>query len=194
VVAALIGPDDVEALAAIGQIEFDAGEYVAAEAVLRRAAIVAPTFPQARYLLGQTLARLGRADESKDQLAEFGRLRSAGNDEVRRTFEIDMLRKEAEREAAAGRPERAIAAWQQVVEREPKRQDDRISLADALLRANRASEALEHLEIAAKLDGDPDVYRRLADVYTTLGRAAESAAAQQTYQRVLRERRRSSER
>jgi tetratricopeptide (TPR) repeat protein len=194
VVAALIGPDDAEALAAIGQIQFDAGEYAAAEAVLSRAAVVAPTFPQARYLLGQTLARLGRSDESREQLADFDRLRSAANEETRRTFEIDMLRKEAERESAAGRNERAIAAWRQVVDREPKRRDDRISLADALLRANRASEALEHLETAAKLDGDPDVYRRLADVYATLGRAAESTGARQTYQRLLRERRHASER
>ena len=194
VAAALLGPDDAEALVAIGQIRFDAGEYAAAEAVLRRAAVVAPTFPQARYLLGQTLARLGRADESRVQLADFERLRSAANEETRRTFEIDMLRKEAEREAAAGRHDRAIAAWRQVVDREPKRRDDRISLADALLRANRGSEALEHLEIAAKLDADPDVYRRLADVYTTLGRTAESAAARQTYQRLLRERRHASER
>jgi tetratricopeptide (TPR) repeat protein len=194
VVAALIGPDDAETLAAIGQIRFDAGEYAAAEAVLRRAAALAPTSVQARYLLGQTLARLGRANESRDQLAEFDRLRSAANEEMRRTFEIDMLRREAEREAAAGRQERAIAAWQQVVDREPKRRDDRISLADALLLANRASDALDHLEIAAQLDPDLDVYRRLANVYATLGRPTESAAARQTYQRLLREQRRAGER
>jgi tetratricopeptide (TPR) repeat protein len=97
VMAAVLGPGDPEALSAIGQIHFDAGNYAAAEAVLRQAIAIAPTTIQARYLLGHTLARLGRARDSQEQLAEFDRLRAAANEDARRAFEIEMRRQEATR-------------------------------------------------------------------------------------------------
>ncbi len=191
VAASLIGPDDPETLTAIGQIHFDAGHYVEAETVLRRAIAIAPTLIQARYLLGHTLARLGRSTESHDQLAEFGRLRADVNEDARRAFEIDLLRQEAARATDAGRHQDAVAAWQKVVEREPTRPEHRIALAGALSRAGRAELAVGHLETAASLDNvDKDVYRQLAELYATLGRRSESATARQTYQRLLQEQRR----
>jgi Flp pilus assembly protein TadD len=91
IVASLLGPDDAETLTALGQIQFDAGNYAAAEGVLQRAAVAAPAFARTRYVLGQTLARLGRDVESRTQLAEYDRLREAANDAVRRSFEKDVL-------------------------------------------------------------------------------------------------------
>jgi predicted Zn-dependent protease len=79
---------------------------------------------------------------------------------------------------------------QQVVQREPQRAEHRINVAAALIRAGRDAEAAEHLETATELDADVDVYRQLAEVYARLGRVAESAAAREKYQRLLRERRR----
>jgi tetratricopeptide (TPR) repeat protein len=189
-IAGVLGPDDAEALTAIGQIHFDAGEYAAAETVLRRAIVLAPRLAQARYLLGHTLARVGRADESRIHLEAFDQLRAAANDAARQVFEVNMLRRDAARQSDAGTAEAAVAAWLTVVERDPKNRDDRIALADALLRVGRPAVALEHLEIAARLRGDADIYRRLADLYATLGRKPESAAARQTSQRLLREQRR----
>lgn len=92
VMAAIIGPDDAEALTAIGEIHFDAGNYAAGETVLRRAIAATPTYAKARYLMGQTLTRLGRTRESQDQLAEYDRLRAAANDETRRLFERQQPR------------------------------------------------------------------------------------------------------
>jgi tetratricopeptide (TPR) repeat protein len=190
VVASLIGPDDADALTAIGQIHFDAGNYAAAEAVLRRAIVMAPTLLQARYLLGHTLARLARAAESQQQLAEFDRLRAAVYDNDRRLFEVDQLRQDAVRAANDGRSDDAIAAWQTVVERMPDRAEDRLALASALIRAGRPSLAIEQLESAARIHPDADVYRQLADVYATLGRLNESTSARETFRRLLREQRR----
>src|SRR6185295_7120154 len=90
--AALIGPDDAEALTAIGEIHFDAGNFAGGEAVLRRAIAATPTYAKARYLMAQTLARLGRARESREQLAEYDRLRAAANDEARRLFDRQQER------------------------------------------------------------------------------------------------------
>jgi len=191
-IAGVLGPDDAEALTAIGQIHFDAGDYAAADLVLRRAIVMAPRLAQARYLLGHTLARLGRADESRIQLEAFDQLRAAANDAARQVFEVNMLRREAARQSDAGAAEAAVASWLKVVERDPKNRDDRIALADALIRVNRPAAALEHLETAARLRDDADIYRRLADLYAMLGRKPESAAARQTSQRLLREQRRGS--
>jgi tetratricopeptide (TPR) repeat protein len=191
VAASLIGPDDGEALTAIGQIHFDAGRYAAAETVLGRAIAVKPAFVQARYLLGQTLDRLGRANESRDQLAEYDKLRAASNNAFRHEFEVDMLRKEALRAAAAGRPEEVIAAWQKVVDAEPKSVSDRVALANALVRAGRQEAAVGELEAASRLDdSDRETYRQLAELYSKLGRSSDSAIARQTYQRLLQEHRR----
>ena len=192
-VASVLGPDDPEALTAIGQIHFDAGNYAAAEAVLRRAIAMAPTLLQARYLLGHTLGRLGRGAESKEQLFEFDRRRAAVNDDARLAFEVDQLRQDAARATSGGRHDDAIAALQTVVERMPDRAEDRVALAAALLRSGRPSLAAAQLETAARLHADPDVYRQLADVYATLGRASDSTAARQTYQRLLRAQRRGTD-
>jgi tetratricopeptide (TPR) repeat protein len=191
VVASLIGPDDAETLTAIGQIHFDAGRYAAAETVLNRAIAVRPALVQARYLLGQTLDRLGRANESREQLAEYDKLRAAANDDFRHVFEVDMLRQDALRAAAGGRQEEAVAVWQKVVDMEPKRVSDRVALANALVRAGRPETAVGQLEAASHLDdSDRETYRQLADLYSKLGRVSDSATARQTYQRLLREHRR----
>jgi tetratricopeptide (TPR) repeat protein len=191
VAASLIGPDDAETLTAIGQIHFDAGRYAAAETVLGRAIAVRPALVQARYLLGQTLDRLGRANESREQLAEYDKLRAAAHDAFRHVFEVDMLRQDALRAAAAGRQEEAVAAWQKVVDVEPKSVLDRVALAKALVRAGRQAAAVGELEAASRLDdSDRETYRQLADLYSKLGRASDSATARQTYQRLLQEHRR----
>ena len=191
-IAGVLGPDDPETLTAIGQIHFDSGDYAAADTMLRRAIVIAPRLAQARYLLGHTLARLGRAAESRTQLDAFDQLRAAANDAARQVFEVNMLRRDAARQSDAGAHDAAVAAWLKVVQLDPKNRDDRIALADALLRVNRPMDAVEHLEAAARLNADADIYRRLADLYATLGRKPESAAARQTSQRLLREQRRGS--
>jgi len=190
VAASLIGPDEAETLTAIGQIHFDAGRYAAAETVLGRAIAVKPAFAQARYLLGQTLDRLGRANESREQLAEYDRLRAAANNAFRHEFEVDMLRKDAKLAAAAGPPEE-VAAWQKVVDAEAKSASDRVALANALIRAGRQETAVGELEAASRLDdSDKETFRQLAELYSKLGRADDSARARQTYQRLLQEHRR----
>jgi tetratricopeptide (TPR) repeat protein len=191
VAASLVGPDNAETLTAIGQIHFDEGRYAAAETVLGRAIAVTPALAQTRYLLGHALDRLGRPTESREQLAAYDKLRAAANDNFRHAFEVDMLRKDAQRAAAAGRLEEAVAAWQKVVDAEPKSVSDRVALANALVRAGRAENAVGQLEAASRLDdSDRETYRQLAELYSKLGRASDSARARQTYQRLLQEHRR----
>jgi tetratricopeptide (TPR) repeat protein len=110
--SSFLGHEDAELLAAIGQIHLNAGRLDAAEPPLRRAIALDPRLPQARYVLGNALMRLGRAAEGKQQLEEFQRLRSAALADQRRTFEIGTLIHEAELLVRAGRLEAAISPYE----------------------------------------------------------------------------------
>jgi tetratricopeptide (TPR) repeat protein len=83
----LLGHEDAEMLGTIGQVHFNAGRFAEAEAPLRRAVALDPNLAQARYALGITLDRLGRREESKEQLDAFQRLQEAAFAAQRRTFE-----------------------------------------------------------------------------------------------------------
>ena len=83
----LLGVEDAETLAAIGQIHLGAERFDAAERALRGAIAQDPKNAQARYAMGMTLTRVGRADEAKLHLDEFRRLRAAALSEQQRQFE-----------------------------------------------------------------------------------------------------------
>ena len=85
--ATLLGVEDAETLLAIGQIHLAAERFDAAERALRAAVALDPKGAQARYALGMTLTRTGRADEAKLHLDEFRRLRAAALSEQQRQFE-----------------------------------------------------------------------------------------------------------
>lgn len=110
--ASMLGHEDAEMLAAIGQIHLNAGRLAAADATLRRAIALDPRLPQARYALGTTLLRLGRADEGKRELDEFQRLRTQALEDQRRSFEIGTLVHEAELHVREGRLEAAVAPYE----------------------------------------------------------------------------------
>jgi tetratricopeptide (TPR) repeat protein len=110
--SSFLGYEDAELLAAIGQIHLNAGRLDAAELPLRRAVALDPRLPQARYALGNTLTRLGRGSEGKQQLDEFQRLRAAALADQRRAFEIGTLIHEAELLVRAGRLEAAVTPYE----------------------------------------------------------------------------------
>lgn len=96
ITSSLLGLEDTETLAAMGQIHLTAGRYEAAEAVLRRAVVFDPALPDARYALGRTLLHLGKTDEGRRQLAEFQRLRNAQIDSQRRLLELEAQKRQRE--------------------------------------------------------------------------------------------------
>jgi len=63
-----------------------------------------------------------------------------------------------------------------------------VALGVALLRAGRASEAVDRLQAAAGLGAFGDVYRHLADAYAALGQAGQSTRARNVYIQIRRER------
>jgi tetratricopeptide (TPR) repeat protein len=104
IMSSLLGLEDAETLGVMGLIHLNAGRYAAAEEVLRRTVALQPDTASARYALGTTLLRLGKADEGKAQLAEFQRLQTAATEEQRRRFELELRQREANpRTPEAGR-------------------------------------------------------------------------------------------
>jgi tetratricopeptide (TPR) repeat protein len=85
--ATLLGVEDAETLTAVGQIHLGAERFDDAERALRAAIARDPSNAQARYAMGMTLTRTGRADEAKSHLDEFRRLRAAALSEQQRQFE-----------------------------------------------------------------------------------------------------------
>ena len=56
-----------------------------------------------------------------------------------------------------------------------------LRLADAFIAAKRCDEAAARLQAALALNAGADAHRRLAEVYTTLGRSEEAAREKRAY-------------
>jgi tetratricopeptide (TPR) repeat protein len=183
----VLGGADAESLTALGQLHLSADRLEDAESALRRAVAMEPDRQEARYALGRTLVRRGRASEAREQLDAFARIRDRAMDDQRRTFEIDKLRAEAAAQSAAGHLSEVAALWGQIVERMPGVAEFQAAAADALAAIGEFQKAALHLEKAATLGAGPAVQLRLAEIYAKLGRREESEQARQAYERRMKD-------
>jgi Flp pilus assembly protein TadD len=157
VAALLIDPSDSGAHAGIGQIYLNAGRYDEAVLALRRAVALSADHTEARYALATALMRLGNTEEAA---REFERVEQAQRQTLaarRREMTLDVMKEEAALRTAEGNYDRAI----------------------------------EQLEAAAKLQSrdsaartDPEIYRRLAELYAKVGRVEDAARATSMYTRA----------
>ena len=103
--AALVDPTSARARASAGQLRADLGDDQGAIALLRRAVQLDANDGEARYALGRALLRVGRADESRQELAAFERIQKAAMEAQRRSFEENSRALEsALREGAGASP------------------------------------------------------------------------------------------
>jgi superkiller protein 3 len=185
VAAVLVDPRDAGAHLGIGQILLNTGHVEDAVTALRRALQLVPGYTEARYALATALSRLGRTSESAQ---EFDRVQQAQRQETadrRRAMALATIKEEAALRTAEGDYDRAAALWQQAIEREPNQASNHIDFAAMLLRAGRVEQAIEHYERALTFGADPLVYRRLAELYSSLGRSEDAARARAAYTRAL---------
>jgi Flp pilus assembly protein TadD len=141
-----------------------------AVAGLRRAVEARPSDTSLRYLLGGTLARLGRAEEAEV--------------EMRGLLALDPEHAEALNFLGYGYAERGerLAEAEQLLRRAleaaPRRGHIVDSLGWLLLRRGDISGAIEALEQAVRLGGpDPAVLEHLGDAYRAAGRGADADVA-----------------
>ena len=91
-----------------------------------------------------------------------------------------MLAVQAEIHMSNGEYETAIDVFKEAI----AVRRDRVSslrLAEALVKAGRLEDAARLLQNSSSANARPELYRRLADVYTALGQTEQSAAARRTY-------------
>ena len=154
-------------------------DHVDALLLLHRVAASRRWRAEARQALERALAIAPGRDDVLEARIEFARrfrrladLESALVELHRR----DPLRDDlAEFLSARARTEEAIAAWREIVRRRPAYLYARLSLAQALVDAGRAGEALEVLEEARRtFPRDGTIPRRLAGVLAALDRDREA--------------------
>ena len=81
-------PNDARALAALGRVEFEQKHYPEALALLQQAVGQDDSLREAHYDLGLTLARMGRKQESDEQLATAARLEQEQKEQSRNLVRI----------------------------------------------------------------------------------------------------------
>jgi tetratricopeptide (TPR) repeat protein len=181
VVALLIDPDAVSTLTELGRLHLSAGRAVRATDVLERAVAVEPTNALAVQALAAALVRAGRLDEGKRRLEESEQLQARAVEIERRARTAAVLALEAELRAGERRFSEAIDLWRQIIASQPGSAARQLRLADALVAAKRHEEAAAEYVAAIALGAGADAHRRLAEVYDTLGRPADSARERATY-------------
>jgi len=180
IMALLLDPRDSETLTALGQLHLAAGRTAQAIAALERALAVDAVNSEALHALGNALIRAGRTAEGQRRLEQSVRLQAQDVEDQRSRRTVAMLSVQAAIEVSKGEYGAAIEIWKQAIS---IRRDSvgPLQVADALMRAGRFEEASAVLKAAIPSNPRPELHRRLAEVYSALGRTEESARERQTY-------------
>ena len=184
--AGWLEPDDARTLAALGQAHLRAAAYADAVMAFEQALERDGNLRESRYGLAISLMRLGKAAEARSQMAVYERLQADAAAEGQRAFQVDALRRQATRSMIAGDVDDALQVLSDVLQADASARSHR-ELAAALMRAQRTPEAIEHLEIARRLDDGPEILRLLAEAHAVAGNREESARLL-AQQRALTER------
>jgi tetratricopeptide (TPR) repeat protein len=166
----LLAPKRAQAYAGIAQLQVRFAAHAEAADAARQALEIDPTHKEARYALATSLLRLGRTEEGQKELQAFQRLQEEAAAATRRRYELDAIRRDSAVSLAKGDYASAVQLFSRAVTYEPDSARSNVDLGLALAKAGRQQEAIAPLEKALQLGAEPDVYLRLADVFTALGR------------------------
>jgi tetratricopeptide (TPR) repeat protein len=145
---------------------------------------------EARFTLGTALIRQGRNDEGRAQLAMFQQQQEAAQEQGRREFQLDAVRREAARQVDA--PAAAISLLEEALALDPDSARSHRELGLALLRGGAANRGRDHLERAQQIEPTAEIARRLSELYRRSNvpdASARHAAEYDRLQRVELERR-----
>jgi tetratricopeptide (TPR) repeat protein len=182
IAAAWLDPHDARAHAGAGQAYVRLLKYEEAVAAFRRALLVDPSLREARYALATSLMRLGQTDGAREHMAAFERQQAEATAAGQREFQLDAVRRDASRSVLAGDHDRAIQLLTDALATSPRDARLERDLGVALLRAQRAAEALPHLEAAAPADDSLELLGHLAAAPSAAGNSDQSARFRARYQ------------
>ena len=182
--AVWLDPKDARAHAAAGQAYVRLSKWPEAIASLQRALAIDSNLREARYALGTVLMRSGKADEARRELDVFARQQAEAEAAGQREFRLDALRRQAAKEALAGDHEQALGHYREVAAIDPGAKSRR-DLGLALLRAQRAREAVEPLAEAQRLDETIEGYVYLVNALIASGNSDEAERQRGLYRQHL---------
>ena len=173
-VAVWLDPKDARAHAAAGQVHARLLKYPDAIAAFQRALSLDRTLREARYALGTALMRAGRREEARTELEVFAQQQAEAEAAGQREFQLDAIRRQASKDALAGDRQGALARFEDAARIDPQSARSHRDLGLALLRAQRPSEAVEHLLAAQKIEETAEGFIYLVDAYSAVGNAEEA--------------------
>ena len=179
--ALMLDPRRADSHVGVAQVRLRQARFDASAASARRATELDPAHKEARYVLATSLLRLGRADDGQRELEAYQRLQAEATALQSKRLELAGYRRDATVSAANGDHDRAIALLRKALATDPGDASLELDLGLALLRANRAAEALPHLRAGAASSPAPEVHRHLADAYAATGQADESKRERALY-------------
>jgi tetratricopeptide (TPR) repeat protein len=182
-----LAPDAADVYVAMSQLDASSGDVDAAVDDARRAIERNPSSKQARYALATALTRLDRRDEAKPEFDAFERLQAAETEATTRQMTVNGLRREAAARSDSGEYDRAVAALRKVLELSPSAASSQLELGVALLKAGQTAEAVDHLQLAARLEDSLEVHDQLTSAYAALGRPADSDRERARSQQLRRQ-------
>jgi tetratricopeptide (TPR) repeat protein len=178
VAALLIDPLDAGAHTGIGQIFVNAQRYEDAAAALRRAVALAPDLPEARYALATALMRSGEPQAATRELVRVHDVQRRLLADRRRSMAVDVLKEEAVLRAAEGHYDRAIERLEAAA---------KLQGPDPLLGIRDSPGAIRDARSSSAVAIDPEIYRRLAELYAKVGRVEDASRAAAMYTMALEE-------
>jgi tetratricopeptide (TPR) repeat protein len=181
VVALMLDPETVPTLIDLGRWHLTAGQPARAVDVLERAVVGDAMNAVAMRALADALIRAGRTAEGKQRLEESEQLQARAIENERRVRSVAVLTLQAEVRMGARDFNGAIDLWRQAIALQRGSAARQLRLADALVAANRQGEAVTEYLAAISLGAGAEAHRRLAELYDTLGRSADSARERATY-------------
>ena len=180
-VSLMLDPDAIDTLVDLGRLHLTAGRPARAIEVLERAIGSDPTNALAIRALADALIRAGRTAEGKQRLEEAERLQARAIENERRVRSVAVLTFQAEVRMGARDFNGAIDLWREAIALQRGSAARQLRLAEALVAANRPNEAVTEYLTGISLGAGAEAHRRLADLYDTLGRTADSARERATY-------------
>ncbi len=182
--AVWLDPKDAKAHAATGQVYVRLSKWPEATAALQRALALDGSLREARYALGTVLMRTGQTEIARRELDLVARQQAEAEAAGQREFQLDALRRQAAKDALAGDHEQALAHFREAATIDPGGRSQR-DLGVALLRAQRAGEAVQPLAQAQRLDETTDGYAHLINALVASGNNDEAARQRGLYQQHL---------
>ncbi|MBA3239718.1 MAG: tetratricopeptide repeat protein [Acidobacteria bacterium] len=164
-----VAPDNFDAQLALGRALYGAGDPAAASRAFRAAVSLRPGHATARFFLATTLEGAG---DDEGALAAYRELIAARPEMAEGHLGVGVLL--VKRSGGATNAE-AVRELERALALDGNLYEGRVALGRALIRAGRATDAVEHLKRAAELaPRNPEPHYQLAVAYRRLGRKAEA--------------------